>query len=147
MPADADVADDAALVLPGSQMNLDGLRINEGAIAFVTVFADAGKPVAAICHAPRLIIEAGLADGRDITAWPSIRTDLRNAGTTVHKRTLQAHHEPRPPGLQRSHRRRHGGRRGTGGLCTRAARPHPGGAPLGVRRGWTTAGPGAPPGT
>ena len=86
--AEADVADYAALVLPGGQINPDVLRINEAAVAFVTAFAEAGKPVAAICHAPWLIIEAGLAEGRDVTAWPSVRTDLTNAGATVHDREV-----------------------------------------------------------
>jgi len=86
--ADASAADYDALVLPGGQMNPDALRINADALAFVTAFADAGKPIAAVCHAPWLIVETGLADGRDMTSYPSIRTDLKNAGATVHDREV-----------------------------------------------------------
>ena len=81
--ADADAADYAALVLPGGQINPDTLRINDDALDFVRAFASAGKPVAAICHAPWLVVEAGLAKGRRMTSFKSIRTDLRNAGATV----------------------------------------------------------------
>lgn len=69
-----------ALLLPGGVMNPDKLRIQPGAVQFVKAFFDAGKPVAAICHAPWTIIEAGAARGRKIAAWPSLKTDLRNAG-------------------------------------------------------------------
>lgn len=69
-----------ALVLPGGQMNPDLLRINKQAIAFIKHFFDSGKPVGAICHAPWLVIEAGEAKGRRLTSWPSVRTDLVNAG-------------------------------------------------------------------
>ena len=72
-----------ALVLPGGQINPDILRANAGAVSFIKAFGQAGKPVAAICHAPWLLIEAGLADGRMLTSYPSIRTDLRNAGANV----------------------------------------------------------------
>jgi protease I len=72
-----------ALVLPGGQMNPDILRANPTAVDFVRDFAATGKPVAAICHAPWLLIEAGLADGRTMTSYGSIRTDLENAGATV----------------------------------------------------------------
>lgn len=81
---DADASDYHGLVLPGGQMNPDILRANADAVAFVKAFADAGKPIGAICHAPWLIVEAGLADGRDMTSYTSIRTDLKNAGATVH---------------------------------------------------------------
>jgi protease I len=81
--ADVDVAAYDALVLPGGQINPDILRINEEAIALIKSFAACGKPVAAICHAPWLLIEAGLVEGREVTSWPSLRTDLRNAGATV----------------------------------------------------------------
>lgn len=86
--ADADPADYAALVLPGGQMNPDALRLEDEALDFIKAFASAGKPVAAICHAPWLIIEAGLAEGRDMTSWPSVRTDLENAGATVHDKEV-----------------------------------------------------------
>lgn len=76
--ADADAFD--ALVLPGGQMNPDNLRVNDRAVAFARAFFDAGKPVAAICHGPWLLIEADVVRGRRMTSWPSLRTDLRNAG-------------------------------------------------------------------
>ena len=69
-----------ALVLPGGVMNPDKLRMDSKAVAFVKSFFDAGKSVAAICHGPWTIIEAGAAKGRKIASWPSIKTDLRNAG-------------------------------------------------------------------
>jgi protease I len=69
-----------ALLLPGGVMNPDFLRIKPQAVALVKSFFDAGKPVAAICHGPWTIIEAGAARGRRIAAWPSLQTDLRNAG-------------------------------------------------------------------
>lgn len=72
-----------ALLLPGGVANPDQLRGSDQAVAFVRAFFDAGKPVAAICHAPWLLVEAGVADGRTMTAFPTIRTDLRNAGATV----------------------------------------------------------------
>jgi len=72
-----------ALVLPGGQMNPDALRLDPKAIALIQSFAQAGKPIAAICHAPWLLIEAGIVQGRTVTGWPSIRTDLRNAGAQV----------------------------------------------------------------
>ena len=72
-----------ALLLPGGVANPDQLRGSEEAVAFVRAFFDAGKPVAAICHAPWLLVEAGVADGRTLTGYPTIRTDLRNAGATV----------------------------------------------------------------
>ena len=79
--ADASAYD--ALLLPGGVANPDQLRGDESAVAFVRAFFDAGKPVAAICHAPWLLVEAGVADGRTMTGYPTIRTDLRNAGATV----------------------------------------------------------------
>ena len=69
-----------ALLLPGGVINPDKLRIEPKAVAFVKSFFDAGKPVAAICHGPWTIIEAGAARGRKIASWPSLKTDLRNAG-------------------------------------------------------------------
>ena len=71
-----------ALVLPGGQMNPDILRMDSAAVAFVRAFDGAGKPLAAICHAPWLLVEAGAAKGRRVTSWPSVRTDLTNAGAT-----------------------------------------------------------------
>lgn len=78
--ADAAVGDYDALVLPGGVINPDKLRTDPAAIAFIRDFAEAGKPVAAICHGPWLLAEAGLADGRRLTSYGSIRTDLVNAG-------------------------------------------------------------------
>jgi len=69
-----------ALVLPGGVMNPDKLRMDERAVAFVRGFFAAGKPVAAICHAPWMLVEAGVANGRTLTSYPSLRTDLQNAG-------------------------------------------------------------------
>ena len=71
-----------ALVLPGGQMNPDSLRMKPEAIEFVRAFADSDKPLAAICHAPWLLIEAGAAKGKQLTSWPSVKTDLVNAGAT-----------------------------------------------------------------
>jgi len=69
-----------ALLLPGGVMNPDKLRMQPQAVAFVKAFFDAGKPVAAICHGPWTIVEAGAARGRRFTSWPSLSTDIRNAG-------------------------------------------------------------------
>ena len=81
--ADAKVEDYDALVLPGGQINPDLLRVDDKAIALIKAFADADKPVAAICHAPWLLVEAGLAKGRKMTSYKSIRTDVANAGAEV----------------------------------------------------------------
>ncbi|MCZ2827902.1 type 1 glutamine amidotransferase [Modestobacter sp. VKM Ac-2986] len=78
--ADADPASYDALVLPGGVVNGDFVRAEPAAAAFVKAFFDAGKPVAAICHAPWVLIEADVVRGRRMTSWPSLRTDLRNAG-------------------------------------------------------------------
>ena len=69
-----------ALVLPGGVANPDKLRTEEAAVAFVKHFVDQGKPIAAICHGPWTLIEAGAVRGRKMTSWPSLKTDLRNAG-------------------------------------------------------------------
>jgi protease I len=69
-----------ALVLPGGVINGDFVRADADAVAFVKAFFDAGKPVGAICHAPWVLIEAGAVRGRRMTSWPSLETDLRNAG-------------------------------------------------------------------
>ncbi len=76
--ANADAFD--ALLLPGGVMNPDQLRMNKQAVQFVRSFFDAGKPVAAICHAPWMLVEADVVSGRSVTSWPSLQTDLRNAG-------------------------------------------------------------------
>lgn len=80
---DANTADFDALVLPGGQMNPDKLRTEEKAVQAVRDFCAAGKPVAAICHGPWLLVEADAVRGKTVTGWPSIRTDLRNAGANV----------------------------------------------------------------
>ena len=77
---DARVDDFDALVLPGGVMNPDRLRIDQQALALVKAFDDAGKPVAAICHGPWTLINAGLVRDRQVTSWPSLRQDLENAG-------------------------------------------------------------------
>jgi protease I len=69
-----------ALLLPGGVINPDKLRMEPKAVAFVKAFFDTGKPVAAICHGPWSVIEAGAARGRKIASWPSLKTDIRNAG-------------------------------------------------------------------
>jgi protease I len=79
---EAAVEDYDALVLPGGVGNPDSLRMDENAVAFVRGFFDQGKPVAAICHAPWTLVEAGVARGRTMTSWPSLQTDIRNAGGT-----------------------------------------------------------------
>jgi protease I len=81
VPLNEASADDFdALLLPGGVLNPDKLRMNPEAMKFVKSFFEAGKPVAAICHGPWSVIEAGAANGRKITSWPSLQTDLRNAG-------------------------------------------------------------------
>jgi protease I len=69
-----------ALLLPGGVMNPDHLRMNPDAVRFVKSFVDAGKPIAAICHGPWTLIEAGAVRGKKMTSWPSLQTDLKNAG-------------------------------------------------------------------
>ena len=88
VPVDADLDEVSegefdALLLPGGQMNPDILRMNERVIDLIEDFNDAEKPIAAICHAPWLLIEADVVDGKTVTSWPSVRTDLRNAGADV----------------------------------------------------------------
>jgi protease I len=79
---DADPGSYDALVLPGGVANPDALRTDKGAVDFVRTFVESGKPVAAICHAPWSLIEAGVLQGRTLTSWPSLQTDIRNAGGT-----------------------------------------------------------------
>jgi protease I len=81
--ADVDSKDFDGLLLPGGTKNPDALRMVEQVVYTVRKFADAGKPVAAICHGPWLLVEADIIRGRTVTGWPSIRTDLRNAGASV----------------------------------------------------------------
>ena len=79
---DHDAADFDGLVLPGGVSNPDKLRADAGAVAFAKAFFDQGKPVAAICHGPWLLVEADVVRGRTVTSFPSLQTDLRNAGAT-----------------------------------------------------------------
>jgi protease I len=81
--ADVEVAEFDALVLPGGVINPDALRTDPQAVALVQAFVAAGKPVAAICHGPWLLVEADALRGRRATGWRSIRTDLRNAGAEL----------------------------------------------------------------
>ena len=76
----ADASKYDALLLPGGVMNPDKLRMNGDALNFVRSFFEAGKPVAAICHGPWTLINAGVANGREMTSWPSLQVDLQNAG-------------------------------------------------------------------
>jgi protease I len=77
-----------ALVLPGGVMNPDNLRQLQKAVDFVKAFGDAGKPIAAICHGPWTLINAGLVKGHTVTSWPSLRLDLENAGATWEDREV-----------------------------------------------------------
>lgn len=84
VPLDSAKAEDFdSLVLPGGQINPDVLRMNPKVQELVRSFFEAGKPVGAICHGPWILIDAGVAKGKRLTSWPSIRTDLRNAGAEV----------------------------------------------------------------
>ena len=78
--SDADIDDYDALMIPGGVINPDLMRINRDYVNFAKGFMESGKPVAAICHGPQLLIETGLLDGRKMTSYPSIQTDLKNAG-------------------------------------------------------------------
>jgi protease I len=78
--ADARIEDYDALVIPGGVANPDAMRMDPDAVRFVRSFFDAGKPVAAICHAPWMLVEADVVRGRTLTSWPSLETDIRNAG-------------------------------------------------------------------
>ena len=80
--AEADESDYDGLVLPGGVANPDFLRVDENAVSFTRSFFEAGKPVAAICHGPWTLVEADVVKGRTLTSWPSIRTDITNAGGT-----------------------------------------------------------------
>jgi len=81
--ADASVDDYDGLLLPGGVINPDNLRVNEGVISFLQDYFKTGKPVGVICHGPWTLVEADLVRGRTMTSYPSIRTDLRNAGADV----------------------------------------------------------------
>ncbi|WP_127784425.1 type 1 glutamine amidotransferase domain-containing protein [Rhodococcus sp. X156] len=81
--ADVSAEDFDGLILPGGTVNPDKLRMDENAVRLVRDMAAAGKPIGAICHGPWTLIDAGVAQGRTLTSYPSLRTDLRNAGATV----------------------------------------------------------------
>jgi protease I len=94
---EVDLDDYAALVLPGGVANPDALRTDTAAVAFVADFVASGKPVAAVCHAPWTLIEADVVRGRTLTSWPSLRTDLTNAGATwVDKEVVVDENGPGP---------------------------------------------------
>lgn len=76
----AEAEDYDALVLPGGVMNPDILRMDEAAVHFVSQFVDSGKPIGAICHGPWVLVETNILEGRVVTSWPSLKTDLLNAG-------------------------------------------------------------------
>jgi protease I len=78
--SDAEAPDYDGLMLPGGVANPDNLRMHEDAVAFVDDFVNAGKPIAAICHAPWMLVQADAVKGRTLTSWPSLQTDIRNAG-------------------------------------------------------------------
>src|SRR3954453_15813655 len=78
--SDADAGDYDGLMLPGGVANPDALRMEEGAVAFIRAFFESGKPGAAICHAPWTLVEADVVRDRKLTSWPSLQTDIRNAG-------------------------------------------------------------------
>ncbi|MCM8556474.1 type 1 glutamine amidotransferase domain-containing protein [Sphingomicrobium sediminis] len=80
---EVDMEDYDALILPGGVINPDQLRTNDKAVALIKAFDEAEKPLAAICHGPWLLIEADVVRGRTVTSWPSIRTDMKNAGGEV----------------------------------------------------------------
>jgi protease I len=81
--AGASVDEFDALILPGGTCNPDKLRMDEDAVAFVREFVSSGRPVGVICHGPWTLVEADVVRGRRLTSWPSVRTDLRNAGAEV----------------------------------------------------------------
>jgi protease I len=81
--SEVSIDDYDALILPGGTVNPDTLRINSDAVAFVRDFVQSGKPVGVICHGPWTLVEADVVRGRTLTSWPSVRTDIRNAGGTA----------------------------------------------------------------
>jgi protease I len=80
--ADAEPSDYDAIVIPGGVANADFLRMEEAAVRFVKAHVDAGKPIASICHGPWLLVEADVVRGKTLTSFPSLKTDIRNAGAT-----------------------------------------------------------------
>ena len=94
---DADADDYDGLLIPGGVANGDFLRADEDAVRFTAAFAEAHKPIASICHGPWVLVEAGIVKGRTITSWPSLKTDVRNAGGTWVDE--EVHVESDPPTL------------------------------------------------
>jgi protease I len=93
LPVDKNISDVSpndydALMLPGGVLNPDQLRRNEKAVEFAKDFLESGKPVAAICHGPQLLIETNLLEGREMTSYPSVQTDIKNAGANWHDREV-----------------------------------------------------------
>jgi len=86
--SEANAGDYDALMLPGGVLNPDQLRRNAEAVEFAKDFLETGKPVAAICHGPQLLIETGLLEGREMTSYPSVQTDLKNAGANWHDKEV-----------------------------------------------------------
>lgn len=86
--SDVKAEDYDALMLPGGVLNPDKLRMNKEAVEFAKDFLETGKPVAAICHGPQLLIETGLLEGREMTSYPSLQTDIKNAGANWHDREV-----------------------------------------------------------
>jgi protease I len=86
--SDVKAEDYDALMLPGGVLNPDKLRMNKEAVEFAKDFLETGKPVAAICHGPQLLIETDLLEGKDMTSYPSLQTDLKNAGANWHDREV-----------------------------------------------------------
>ena len=86
--SDVKAEDYDALLLPGGVLNPDKLRLNKEAVEFAKDFLETGKPVAAICHGPQLLIETGLLEGREMTSYPSLQTDIKNAGANWHDREV-----------------------------------------------------------
>jgi protease I len=84
----ADASRYDAIVIPGGVINPDKLRLDRRAIDFIRQFAAQSKPIAAICHGPQMLIEADLVRGRQVTSWPSLQTDLKNAGAQWHDREV-----------------------------------------------------------
>ena len=89
--AEAEAGEFDALLLPGGQINPDKLRLEEKAVKLVQDFVSAGKPVAAICHGPWLLVEADVVRSKTVTSWPSIRTDLKNAGAKTVDQEVTVH--------------------------------------------------------
>jgi protease I len=86
--SDADPSEFDAVMVPGGVANPDELRLDEGAVSFLRDVYDAGKPIAAICHGPWMLVEAGIARDHTLTSWPSLQTDIRNAGGTWEDREV-----------------------------------------------------------